>query len=165
MNRRPLYNLPDALRPETARSPVAETRQYVDAVRPQAQPRVDLRFNPQSLSALMVPKDELNFVADTMRYGDFVHLSFTVGQAGLDSPILTRPQNKRIVLIIQNTHGSLPLFVGFGVQPSATNGLRVGAGQNAFFDAVVPQSDVYLLGGGANVTGLITYCNQEFGRG
>ncbi len=156
----------DALRPETGRSPLHQTRQYNpgEGVTTQA-PRQDLKFNLDSLRPFQqVPQGLLQYIADTMRYCDFGHIPFSVGTVASDAPVLTKPSNKRTFLLIQNTHATQDLFIGFGIKPSSAIGVKIAAGGSLLLDAVVAQNDVYLAGSGAATTGLLTYANQEFGQ-
>ncbi|HJW55874.1 MAG TPA: hypothetical protein VJ577_11420 [Burkholderiaceae bacterium] len=165
--RRPVYNLPDALRPATAHSPVSETRRYNADGAGDAQRAANYqpRFDPRTLTPLReVAREDLSYVADTMRYGDFSHIQINVGANGLSEPILTRPSTKRTFLMIQNTHAGNSLYIGFGSQPSATLGIAIAPGGSLLLDAVVAQNDVYVSGSGAGTTGLLTYCNQAFGQ-
>lgn len=162
-----IFDQLDTLR---ARSPLADTREYtpVDVGRVATDPtRNQLPFNMDALRPLhQVAEENLNYIADTMRYGDFAHIPFSVAVAATGVAILTRAQSKRIFLAIQNTHATQNLFVGFDVpNPSLTNGLLIGPGGAMFLDAVVAQNDVFITGSGAATTGLLTYCNQAFGRG
>lgn len=126
--------------------------------------RPDLAFNPDTLRPLdSTPATDLSYVADTMKYGDFAHIPFSVDVGA--QLILSRPQAKRIFLLIENTHPSQNLYVGFGTEPNTTIGVTILPGGDLFLDAVVPQNDVYIAGAGAATVGNITYCNQEFGRG
>ena len=164
--RTPGYVNIDALRPETGRGPLHQVRQYQRGENATTTAPVQaLRFNPRTLTSLQeVPRDQLEYVADTMRYCDFGHIPFSVGTVAADAPILTRPANKRTFLLIQNTHATQDLFVGFGVKPNSGIGIRIAAGGSLLLDAVVAQNDVYLTGSGAATTGQLTYANQEFGQ-
>lgn len=164
--RKPGFANLDNLRPESGRGPLYQTRQYNpgEHVSDQAS-RADLRFNIDSLRPLQeVPRALLQYIADTMRYCNFSHIGFSVGTVAEDEPILTRPSNKRTFLLIQNTHVAQDLFVGFGIKPSATIGVKIPAGGNFLLDSLVAQDDVYLAGSAAGTTGLLTYANQEFGQ-
>jgi hypothetical protein len=160
------YGAADLARPEMGRSPLADTRAYQQGnANTEPVARHDLRFNPRTLSPLQeVPRDQLSYVADTMRYGDFGHIPFSVAVLANAEPILSRPQTKRTFLLIQNTHSAQTLFVGFGVQPSAGIGIPIAAGGSLILDACVAQNDVFLSGSGAATTGMLTYCNQAFGQ-
>jgi len=140
----------------------------LDQNRTYNQTRPDLPLDPATLQPQQqVATEDLNFVADTMAYGDFLHISLTVAAAGAAAtqvPILTRPANKRIFLMIQNTDATRSLFVGFGIIPSATIGLLLLPGQTLTLDDRVPQNDVYLAASSAGCTGLITYADQAYGK-
>jgi hypothetical protein len=130
-------------------------------------PRRDLLLDPGTLqSARDVPISDVQFTADPMAFGDFVHIGFSAGLVSTGVPILTRPDNKRIFLLIENTHATQALYVGFGINnPSATIGVTIAAGGSFLLDARVPQNDIYLAASGAATTGKLTYCNQAFGHG
>jgi hypothetical protein len=141
-------------------------RNQLDSGRARSLPRVDLALNPDTLTTMQeVKQADLNYTADTMKYGDYAHIGFSVGTTGNNTPILTRPSNKRIFLLIENTHATQSLFVGFGIVPGSTIGITIAPGGNLMLDNTLPQNDVYLAGSGAATTGKLTYSNQDFGRG
>lgn len=161
----------EALRTNRMSTPVRQVKTYANAgngndLQAWRDPREDLSFNPDTLRPVTdTNQSDLTITADVMRFGDFSHIGFSVGTAGSQVPVLSRPDGKRTFLLIQNTHATQSLFVGFGVQPSAAIGITLVAGGNMLLDAAVAQDDVFLAGSGAGTTGLITYCNQAFRQG
>lgn len=157
----------DAMRANRMTSPQRAAREYAPGTgSPNPAPRIDLGFNADSLRPFSgVPLDQLTFVADTMRYGDFSHVSINALAAGSQNPIITRAPNKRIYLMIQNIDLVNQLFIGFGVVPSSKIGITLNAGGSIIFDAVVPQDDIFVAASVDGTLGLLTYCNQAYGRG
>ncbi len=125
----------------------------------------NMPLNPARL--LPVPgrnREDVQYVADGMKYGDFAHVSVTAPIVANGIPVLTRPGTKRTFLMIQNTDPVNPIFVGLDQpNPSATIGMIILAGGSVLFDACVPQNDVYVVAGVGAVVALFTYCNQGYG--
>jgi hypothetical protein len=129
--------------------------------------RRDLLLDPSTLqTARDVPLSDVQFTADPMAFGDFAHINFSAGLVSTGVPILTRPDNKRVFLLIENTHATQSIFVGFGINnPGPTIGVTITAGGSFLLDTRVPQNDIYLAASGADTTGKLTYCNQAYGHG
>jgi hypothetical protein len=160
-----IFGMTDALR-QRGRSPMGDSRQYGDLQEmypPGVSPANQAR-DTQTLQKLPVTGAE-NIVdtRDSMQFGDFAQIGFTIGTTPSQAPVLDRPQNKRIFLMIQNTDPVNKLFVGFGTQPSSTVGMQIAAGGSILLDIRVPQNEIYVLGSAAGVTGTLTYCNKEYG--
>lgn len=127
--------------------------------------RPDLLLNPDTLKTQgNTAEESIQDTADGTQFGDFAHIPILVGVGGLVAPILTRPPNKRTILIIQNRHPTQELYVGFGIVPSANNGLVIDPKGSVTLDVRVPQNDVFVVGQGAATNGTLTYCNQDYGR-
>lgn len=68
---------------------------------------------------------------------------------------LILPQAERSYLLIQNLDAAANLFVGFGLQPTTTVGLKIIPG-TAFEPYVVPSNDIFICGD-ANGTATILF--------
>lgn len=84
-------------------------------------------------------------VNDPLRYGDVLTQVFTFTGAG-DQLVLPRPIGTRTLLIIENDLAAPnSIRVNFDKIADANTGLRIVAGGNAFFDAVVPQNNIHVF--------------------
>ena len=87
----------------------------------------------------------------TQRQATFLSQPFTTVA---NVPLLLRQKEDRTYFLIQNT-GANTLFMGFDFQPTATNGLNIGAG--AFAEPYqVPTNDIWLMSTLAT-TGILIY--------
>ena len=102
---------------------------------------------------------ESELLKATQRKGSYIPLYGTVGT----SPVLVRPAESRIYLIIQNTSVANQLIVGVGFQPvnngTSVAGLILAANGGNFEPAVIPQQEIWLLGSGAG-TGYTIFVAQ-----
>lgn len=91
---------------------------------------------------------------------NFVPQPFSVGAGNPVGSI--RPEEHRSYLLIQNTHATQILYIGFGYVPNAGNGLVLGPG--GFYEPLwVPQNEIWIVGSGAGTTGLLLYANKPSG--
>jgi len=104
-------------------------------------------------------------VIDPQRYGEInvanVNLTGAPGQVALpSSPTL------RTLLVIQNT-GLTRVWVNFGDAASVQNGILLAAGTatepggSVFFDAMVPQNQVFALSVSAAGSISVVYCDKR----
>lgn len=95
---------------------------------------------------------------DPLKYGSFSQVNPIVGtQPAL---VLPAPSTKRIYLLIQNTHPTQNIFVGFGNAVTPASGLKIPPGGNYELSTVIPQDDVYLVADGINTTAVLTFSNK-----
>lgn len=87
------------------------------------------------------------------RKGEVVAQYATVGT----SPVLVRPSEERMYLIIQNTSLAATLYVGVGYPPTTLNGLILAANGGAYEPSVIPQGDIWLLASGAATNYVLLY--------
>lgn len=105
-----------------------------------ASDQVDLQQLPQSITP--PPSTAVN---DNLRYGDVLTQVFTFAGAG-DQVVLPRPTGIRTLLIIENDLAAPnAIRINFDKIADANTGLKVVAGGNAFFDAVVPQNNIHVF--------------------
>lgn len=99
-------------------------------------------------------------VTDNGKFGLFNNVVLNIGL--VDQNVLFQPQglSDRIFLQIQNTHATQSLFVRFGAIADAVIGLRLVAGAVVWWDTVVPQDDIHIIGNGAATTGVLIYSNK-----
>jgi len=94
-----------------------------------------------------------------LRKGDYIPVIGTVGTA----PVLVRPRESRIYLIIQNTSVANVLHVGIGFQPTITavgsTGLILAANGGNYEPQVIPQNDIWLVANAAS-TQFVMYVAQ-----
>lgn len=91
------------------------------------------------------PKSIRSYRGDKLNVGRF----FTQISGPYSATIqLLLPQGERGYLLIQNLDAAANLFVGFGVQPTATSGLKIIPG-TAYEPYVVPQNDIFIVGDAA----------------
>lgn len=70
-----------------------------------------------------------------------------------------RPEEDRYYFIIQNTHPTNFLYIGFGYEPNQATGLSIGP--NGYYEPLwVPQNEIYLLANNASTTGIILYATS-----
>ena len=97
---------------------------------------------------------------ETYRYASLQDVSFTVGTTSVK--FLDAPIGKRNALGFRNAStGTQNLYIGFGAQATTNNWMKLVPGQVVFFDAVVPQDDLYVI---ADASGAIfSYAYSTFG--
>ena len=89
------------------------------------------------------------------RQANFLVQTFNIGA----TPFLIREREKRLYFLIQSTASINSIFVGFDFVPSAGNGILLIAG--AVFEPIqVPTNDIWVVGAGANTTGVIIYATE-----
>ena len=89
------------------------------------------------------------------RQANFLVQSFNIGV----TPFLIREREKRLYFLIQSTAAINSIFLGFDFVPSAGNGILLIAG--AVFEPIqVPTNDIWVVGAGANTTGVIIYATE-----
>lgn len=69
-------------------------------------------------------------------------------------PFLYLPAGPRSYFLLQNLNAAFDIFVGFGIQPTTTRGLKIAAGE-AYEPYMIPQNDVWIVGTGVGVATLI----------
>jgi hypothetical protein len=106
-------------------------------------------------------------VSEPQRYPDAALIPFNVGL--VSQLVLTRTDTARVLLVIQNISAA-PVWVNFGSNAGINNGLLLDAGVPAtpaaggaiFFDAAVPQGEVFAISNAANSTIIVLYANKRF---
>ena len=94
------------------------------------------------------------------QYGDVQTLVFVFAVAG-DQLVLPRPAHaQRALLIIINDFAAGIVRINFDNAASATVGIPLAVGANAFFDSFVPQNDIHIFGPGAGAVQVI-YANLD----
>lgn len=102
---------------------------------------------------------------DVDRFADLVVLPFTVLVVGVPGAVnlITSNTRKRIVTIFRNSSASAGvLFVGYGIAADInTATLSLAAGEQAIFDAVIPQNDVWVSTDVAPTSGVMSYALSQ----
>lgn len=101
-------------------------------------PLAQLARTPRNIFDKSVRK----YRGDQMRVGRFftqILFPYTTGVQ------LLLPQGERGYLLIQNLDAVANVFLGFGVQPAANQGLKIVPG-TAYEPYVVPQNDIFIIG-------------------
>lgn len=119
----------------------------------------ELQVHLANLSPQPTPEQQAP-VFEPSRYGLFNNNTLNIGL--VSTLVLLHPATTRVFLFIVNTHATQNLFVNFGANADAFIGVPIVAGFGFMgFDTVVPQDDIYLVGSGANTTGVLTFCNRQ----
>jgi len=100
-------------------------------------------------------------VREELKYGSFSNIPLLIGVASLRI-LLKPPQGtRRVYLLLVNTSPLNLIYVAFGQAASVLNGVPLMLNFGFWeFDAVVPQDDVYIIGGAAATTGVLVYSNK-----
>jgi hypothetical protein len=93
------------------------------------------------------------------RYASLQDIAFSVGTTSIK--FLDAPIGKRNALGFRNASSTQNLYIGFGAQASTSGFLKLVPGQIVFFDAVVPQDDLYVISDAAG--GTLCYAYSTFG--
>ena len=97
---------------------------------------------------------------ETYRYASLQDIAITVGTTSIK--FLDAPIGKRNALGFRNAStGTQNLFIGYGAQATTNNWMKLVPGQVVYFDAVVPQDDLYVISDAAGAT--LTYAYSTFG--
>jgi len=97
---------------------------------------------------------------ETYRYASLQDVSFTVGTTSIK--FLDAPIGKRNALGFRNAStGTQNLYIGFGAQATTSNWMKIVPGQLVYFDAVVPQDDLYVIADAAGA--IFSYAYSTFG--
>lgn len=119
---------------------------------------------PELVPAAPLPGYEIPAPAsirDELRYANFINQALSIG--AVSTRVLLRPPSntRRVYLMIINTDPIDLLFVTFGQDATALNGVPLQMNFGFWeFDAVVPQDDLYLIGGAAAVSAVLVYANK-----
>jgi len=119
-----------------------------------------------SLDRLKAPPGKVDTPASNvnpLNFGSFGTLNVLIGLTA--QLVLPAPTTKRIYLLIQNTHPTQNLFVGFGNSITSTAGIKIPPGGNYELNATVPQDDVNLAADGLNTSAVIVYSNKGVNEG
>ena len=103
-------------------------------------------------------------VRNELLYGNFTNLPIIIGVASVR--VLDKPPSgsRRTYLLIINTSGANQLFVAFGGDASALNGVPLAANFGFIeFNSTIPQDNIFVIGSAAGSTGVIIYCNDSSG--
>jgi hypothetical protein len=87
------------------------------------------------------------------RQSEFFQVPFT---QGLVSSLILLRENQRSYFIIQNTHATANIYVGFGFMPTPVTGLKIIPGGN-YEPIQVPTNEVYIVSDTAGATGVAIY--------
>lgn len=82
-------------------------------------------------------------VVDTTRYATVVSSVIAIGT--VSALFLNRPTGKRILLGIRNSSSAANIFIDFGTAATTNSFLELIPGQTVFFDAVIPQNDLFAI--------------------
>lgn len=139
----------------TEQAQVRQIKALASAGRPDGVPMASTA--PDSVEKLpFFERSVLNSLAESPRFvkrqGNFLVQSFSIGTV----PFLIREREKRLYFLIQSTAAVNSIFLGFDFIPSLGNGVLLVAG--AIYEPIqVPTNDIWIVGAGANTTGLIIY--------
>lgn len=99
-------------------------------------------------------------IRDELKYGNFTNLTISAELAS--ARVLLKPPTgtRRTFFAIFNTHATQTIFLAFGQDATAVNGIPIFAGGGIGLDAVVPQDDIYVIGSGAATVGVLVYSND-----
>lgn len=75
------------------------------------------------------------------------------------TPILVRPAEDRLYLIVQNTSLAAQVYVGVGYPPSSVTGILLAANGGAYEPYVIPQQEIWILASAADTPFVILYAN------
>lgn len=122
---------------------------------------------PQGVSgggATLPFADEKVLITDLQKYGDLSLFNFNAGVTSLRA--LTRPAVMRTFVCVQNISTSA-VYVNFGGDASVGSGFLLGAAASAgtqggaiFFDAWVPQGELYVIAASANSQIIVGFCDK-----
>ena len=94
------------------------------------------------------------------RYASLQDVSFVVGTTSIK--FLDAPIGKRNALGFRNAStGTQNIFISFGAQATTSNWLKLVPGQVVYFDAVVPQDDLYTISDASGA--ILVYAYSTFG--
>lgn len=93
------------------------------------------------------------------RYASLQDIALSVGTASVK--FLDAPIGKRNALGFRNASSTQNVFIGFGAQASTNGFMKLVPGQIVFFDAVVPQDDLYAIADASGAT--LCYAYSTFG--
>ena len=86
-----------------------------------------------------------NRFTEPQRYPDLNSFNGAIAAAAVSFKALPRSSDTRVHLVIQNLDAANALMVNFGAAATANLGIQVVAQGNLFYDAVVPQNDIFLF--------------------